>query len=242
MSYKILDERDIDLKYSPNSENAQSGKAVSQAVSEIADQNSIQDRKIQALEDSQANFVAQQTYDPESPLAQSGKAVAEAVNKGKLKLIKSITTEEVVTKITTTFEKPLKEFWVRFIGALDIAEKVTNCILASRCDSGSQYFVYCTSQTFEPNQKKAFTFHAKEIVPFNWESEFGKLSIGGSETQSGFLLQGLSAHSADLRKSYSTRTHLAQQYVSNLDFFVYNGTYSFATGSYLEIWGVEVDE
>lgn len=69
----------IDQTYTPESTNAQSGKAVSEAVSEIANQNIMQDRKIQALEDSQANFVAQTHYDPESPLAQSGIAVAEAV-------------------------------------------------------------------------------------------------------------------------------------------------------------------
>lgn len=40
MSYKILDERDIDLKYSSNSENAQSGKAVAEAI-EKSKQNPI---------------------------------------------------------------------------------------------------------------------------------------------------------------------------------------------------------
>ena len=87
-----------DQTYSPKSTNAQSGKAVSQAVSEIADQNSIQDRKIQALEDSQANFVAQQTYDPESPLAQSGNAVAQAVNK-PWQLIYGTTLSETITQL-----------------------------------------------------------------------------------------------------------------------------------------------
>ena len=32
MAYKILDERDIDLSYTPNSENAQSGVAVAEAI------------------------------------------------------------------------------------------------------------------------------------------------------------------------------------------------------------------
>ena len=32
MAYKILDNRDIDQEYSPESENAQSGKAVAQAI------------------------------------------------------------------------------------------------------------------------------------------------------------------------------------------------------------------
>ena len=54
--------------------------AVAEAIGELSDQNAIQDRKIIALEDSQANFYPQQTFDPESLLAQSGKAVAEALS------------------------------------------------------------------------------------------------------------------------------------------------------------------
>lgn len=184
-----------------------------------------------------------QTYSPESPNAQSGVAVAEAFDRKELKHIKTITLEEAVTSISTTFEKPLKELWVRFIGALDIEAKVTDCVLSARCDAGIQYFAYFGNQTFEPNQKKVFAFHAKEIVPRNWETEFCKTPITGSETNNGYFLQGISAQTSDLRKSYSTRTQYSlTPYVNDLDFAVHNGKYSFAIGSTLEIWGVEVDE
>ena len=87
MSYKILDERDIDLKYSSNSEKAQSGKAVAEAIKEIdkvyiGTDTMPEGYNIQINPEGSAFElpVTDQTYNPESENPQSGKAVAEATS------------------------------------------------------------------------------------------------------------------------------------------------------------------
>ena len=57
----------IDQFYNPESENAQSGKAVAEAISSIEVPGG-------------GNILIDQNFDPESENAQSGKAVAEAIN------------------------------------------------------------------------------------------------------------------------------------------------------------------
>lgn len=79
-------------------------------IETLTNENSIQDRKIKALEDNQGNFYAEQTYNPESPLAQSGKAVAEALatvqpTEKEWQLIEDITLTEAVQQITVARDK-----------------------------------------------------------------------------------------------------------------------------------------
>ncbi len=173
------------------------------------------------------------TKDVERELA--GKA-----DKEELKLIKTITLTEAVTSIGATFEKPLKEIYMVFTGTLDgIANEGTSCIIAARCNGGSQYLFYKSSLKFAPNTNKVYIAHAKEIVERRWETVFaGNMLV---ITANG-VLQGLDASSSNPRMSYSSRKTDFSRYIDNLDFFVYGAKYSFAVGSTLEIYGVEVDE
>lgn len=186
-----------------------------------------------------------QTFNPDSPNAQSGIAVAEAFDKQELKHIKTITLTEAVTNIITYFDKPLKEFYIRFIGSLDgITANVSDASLCARTDGGIHYFCWTPYLKFAPTEIKAFFIHAKEIIPRQWESEFPIETISVTKNAYGYLLQGISSNSANVRKSFSTRLvgHIPSRYVEYLDFFISNNKYSFAVGSVLEIWGVEVDE
>ncbi len=157
-----------------------------------------------------------------------------------LNLIKTITLTEAVTSIGTTFEKPLKEIYMVFTGTLDgIANEVSDCIIAARCNGGSQYLFYKSSLKFAPDTNKAYIAHTKEVVERRWETVFARTTLAVDESGG---LQGLDVNSSDPRMSYSKRrTHLSR-YIDHLDFFVYGAKYSFAVGSTLEIYGVEVDE
>jgi hypothetical protein len=157
-----------------------------------------------------------------------------------LNLIKTITLTEGVTSIETTFEKPMKEIYMVFTGTLDgITDDVSDCIISAKCDGGSQYLFYKAALKFAPNTNKAYIAHAKEIVERRWETEFAgnTLGIGASG-----ILQGLDASSANPRTSYSARLLSLPRHIDNLTFSIYNAKYSFAIGSTLEIYGVEVDE
>ena len=103
MSYKILDERDIDLKYSPNSENAQSGKAVAEAIANVGGTPEIyvgsgdmpEGYVLKIDPNGDEVFEVEQTYNPESENPQSGKAVAEASNYKQLFDTLEVTQEAV---------------------------------------------------------------------------------------------------------------------------------------------------
>lgn len=188
-----------------------------------------------------------QIYNPKSTNPQSGKAVKEAIDKGNLKLIKKIVFEEPVTRIDINFDKPLKELWVRFVGNLDgITETVRDVVLAASSSGGAQYFFWQNSLAFYLEKPKCiYTFHSKEVVPYQWETEYPTVILAAeARSYTDYTIQGLSAESSQTRKSYSTRMpgHVNEQYVSDMRFYEYSAKYSFATGSYLEIWGVEVDE
>lgn len=251
MSIKILDERVVDQNYNPESENPQSGKAVAEAVSTIPDEIYIgsgdmpEGCKFQ-LDPSGDVFEIDQTYSPESRNPQSGKAVAEALDKSKLKLIKKVAVEGPAPRIRVDFDKPLKEMWVRFAGSIDGATAtVSDAILCAYSANGSQYLFYLGSCKFTVNRITVFTFHAKEIVPYQWETVYGgSFAADTRDTEFGYSIQGLSTHSVDTRIAYSTRVpgQINERYIDYISFGEFNGKYSFATDSYLEIWGVEVDD
>ena len=127
-----------------------------------------------------------------------------------------------------------------FTGTLDgITDAVSDCIFAAKCDNGLQYFFYKGALKFAPNVNKAYIAHAKEIVERRWETVFADAML---KVEASGAMQGLHEHSANPRISYSTRFSALPRYIENLDFFVFGGKYSFAIGSTLEIYGVEVDE
>ena len=69
MGYQVvnrIDDNRVLIIIEPNGDMVQRVKT---KINQLQEDNAIQDRKIQALEDSQANFVAQTHYDPTSPLA-----------------------------------------------------------------------------------------------------------------------------------------------------------------------------
>ena len=187
--------------------------------------------------------ITDQSYNPTSENAQSGKAVAEAVaNVGEnkqLQHIKTITLEEAVTSFAVAFEKPLKEFYVKFLGSLDSDASVSNYVFYSSVEGYGQYFCYQTGCSFPVGETVAFFVHAKETIPQQWESDFPSSTIltGGGE------MQGISSQTATIKRSYSTRKKANDtRYVTNLRLGEFNGKYKFAVGSVLEIYGVEVDE
>ena len=69
----------VDLNYDPESENAQSGKAVAEAIAGI-----------ELPEGGGSGGIVDQIFDPESKNAQSGKAVAQAIANGENNLITSL--------------------------------------------------------------------------------------------------------------------------------------------------------
>ena len=164
----------------------------------------------------------------------------DSVEASSIKLLKTITLEEAVASIETTFEKPLKEIYCRFIGKLNVENEVTDCYINAKTDGGTHYLVWSNNLTFSPTERKAFIFHAKEMIPHYWETDFPKTTL---KIVDGGHMQGISDHTADVRRSYSSRLHDRYgRYVSNLSFDVRYAKYSFAVGSTLEIYGVEVDE
>lgn len=121
MSYKILDERDIDLKYSSNSENAQSGKAVAEAIANVGGNPEVyvgsgdmpEGYVLKIDPNGDEVFEVEQTYNPESENPQSGKAVAEALATvgGEYELVETITVaEEGITSITRNTESNGKAY------------------------------------------------------------------------------------------------------------------------------------
>ena len=127
-----------------------------------------------------------------------------------------------------------------FTGTLDgITDAVSDCIISAKCDGGSQYLFYKGALTFAPNVNKAYIAHAKEIVERRWETEFAGATLGVGASG---ILQGVDVNSANPRMSYSSRALSLPQHIDNLTFLIHNAKYSFATGSTLEIYGVEVDE
>ncbi len=164
----------------------------------------------------------------------------DSVEASSMKLIQKITLDESVASIQTTFEKPLKELYVRFIGKLDSEEEVSDCTLTALCDQGMQYFTWIGSCAFSPTNFKAFVFHSKEITEHLWETDFGAVV----DTNDFGRMQGIAAHTVSVKRAYSTRYEINKlsRYVNDLTFATYQGKYSFAVGSTLEIYGVEVDE
>ena len=159
-----------------------------------------------------------------------------------LKLLKTITLEEAAASIETTFEKPVKELYVRFIGALDIEVDVTNCSIIAFCNTGLQYFRYSLNQKFSPNVRKVIVFHSKEVTPRYWETDYPDAMLNITDIGE---MQGIGEHTANVKRSCSTRLNTRvnlDRYVKDLAFKVQNAKYSFAVGSTLEIYGVEVDE
>lgn len=169
--------------------------------------------------------------------------IAELIEVGgkELQLIKDITLTEAVTRIDTTFEKPLKEIYMLFTGTLDgITAKVSDCLLSAKTDEGLQYFFYIASLEFKPDTVRQYIAYAKEIVERKWETVFARNTI---DVKANTLVpQGIDANSANPRISYSGRENVLSRYVDHLLFSVHDGKYSFAVGSNLKIYGVEVDE
>ena len=164
----------------------------------------------------------------------------DSVEGSSIKLLKTISLEEAVASIETTFEKPLKEIYVRFIGKLDTDVNVTDCGLLALCDSGSHYFAYTGNKQFSTTTNKAFILHSREITPNYWETEFTQSTLNVDDTG---RMQGLDAQTGTLYKSYSTRLQpRLERYLTNFRFAIKDAQYSFAAGSKLEIYGVEVDE
>ena len=65
--------------------------------------------------------------------------------------------------------------WVRFIGSIDdTTATVSDVILFARSGGGMQYFLYAGSCKFVVDRLTVFTFHTKEVVPYQWETRFGK--------------------------------------------------------------------
>lgn len=166
-------------------------------------------------------------------------ALSEFGKKNQLKLINSITLEEAVTSFKLTFNKPLKEFYLKFVGSLNSDTAVSDYIAYASTDSYRQYFCYQGNCSFPVGAKRAFFIHAKETLPRQWESDF---SSGAIPTDNG-RMQGISTHTTTPKRSYSTRLeeNLPARYISNLNFGEYGGKYSFAAGSILEIYGVEAE-
>lgn len=158
MSYKILDERDIDLKYSSNSKNAQSGKAVAEAIKEVdkvyvGTGEMPEGHNIQINPEGSAYElpVTDQNYNPESENAQSGIAVAEALLGvgGGLKdfeLLCDTTITEDVAEIkwtNTDSGEPIsnyKDFFIYFLGSFTATEN--GGTLYSRSNGGSNYHMW----------------------------------------------------------------------------------------------------
>ena len=178
-----------------------------------------------------ANMVeVDQTYNPESENAQSGIAVAQAFDKRELKLIKNITLEEDVTDINVTFDKGLKEIAVFMTVSFDVASN-TKAICA-RSDDGTWYMFYeFLNLTTTPSY---FYMHSKEVRERYWET------IGVDTLKT--TLQGLEASFSNTRFALSRRGEAFSRYVKDLNIFVAGRTEKFATGSVIEIWGVEADE
>lgn len=126
----------VDQEYNPESENAQSGIAVAEAIDgSVGDINNaleelieIQDSIIKGNEyiPSSGNIEVDQEYNPESPNAQSGIAVAQAIEgsvggETPFELIAELTTSEEVSKISIdkdingdAFELKEVYMWVEF--------------------------------------------------------------------------------------------------------------------------------
>ncbi len=176
-----------------------------------------------------------QTFNPESENAQSGKAVAQAVadfvgNAEQLKLIKTITLEEDVTDINVTFDKGLKE--IALFMTVKFDTEINNKPLSARSDDGTWYMF---QQGINLKTTELYFYaHAKEIVERKWETIHT-----GNATSS---LQGASGSRTTAMLTYTTRKPAISRYVRDLNIFIVNREQKFATGSIIEIWGVEADE
>ena len=120
----------VDQTYAPTSKNAQSGKAVAEAVSDKQD-SLVSGTNIKTINNQSilgsgnitieggSDVEVDQTYNPESENAQSGKAVAEALQgaNSQWKKLADVTITEEVNTITCTHEDmpQCKEFIVRAI-------------------------------------------------------------------------------------------------------------------------------
>lgn len=105
----------IDQTYSPDSENAQSGKAVAEAVSDKQD-SLVSGTNIKTINNQSilgsgnitieggSDVEVDQTYNPTSENAQSGKAVAEAISEKQYELIEEITVTEDLQKIERSYD------------------------------------------------------------------------------------------------------------------------------------------
>ena len=92
----------VDQEYSPDSENAQSGKAVEEALDQFANNlKTINNQSLigsgNILISSEGSVTIDQTYNPESENAQSGKAVAQALEQ----FTPSINEDQLVGKKTS---------------------------------------------------------------------------------------------------------------------------------------------
>lgn len=240
----ISNQGTVDQTYNPTSENAQSGKAVEEAIQSNIDQSADATSPraqsgvaVAEAVDALIKIRTDETYSPTSENAQSGIAVAEAlatVGGIELKPIFSHTVETPTKVLDVVFDKPLKEFWVRIKGRLTEQTAVSNFIMAAFVKGGEQYFVYKSNCNFPLDQDVVFTFHAKEVVPYEWETEFGENTISAQ-------LQGLDGNTVAIRKSYSSRTSAAikERYVPNIRVCDFQGRYSFAVGSTIEVYGLE---
>jgi hypothetical protein len=190
--------------------------------------------KINELKEDIDNLAPDQTYNPESENAQSGKAVAEALTgisggAEPLKLIKTITLEEDVTEINVTFDKGLKEIALFMTVKFDTE---INSKSLSACSNGGNWYMFAQGINLKTTGQY-FYAHAKEIVERKWETIHT-----GAATSS---LQGAAASRTTAMLTYTTRRPVISRYVKDLNIFVVNREQKLATGSTIEIWGVEAE-
>lgn len=169
---------------------------------------------------------------PQGPKGEKGEKGDSGSGKAAepLKLIKTIKLTEDVTDINVTFDKGLKEIALFMDVAFDT--EATNKTLAARSDSGLWY-MFCEILQLK-NTKQFFYVHGKETAERLWETINHDTLISS--------VQGIGASVTNNRLVTSRRANNLSRYVKNLNIFVINREQKIATGSTIEIWGVEADE
>ena len=227
MGYQVvnrIDENRVLIIIEPNGDMVQRIKA---KIKELQEDNAIQDRKIQSLEESQENFYPQQTYNPTSPLAQSGKAVAEAVDTvvpNDFEVIAEGELTEAVNAINITTDKdgnPLNlQDIVTFYFYSPIHEKtnyVTIYINKKMCGQLSA-------------MKNTTANYSKAIAIFtgvHWETF---MIDGGWSSQSNVVMRGINP----LIGQY---TEQSTDKINSIKLFCFNSTDTMPVGFKYKIYG-----
>ncbi len=186
------------------------------------------------------NAAEQATADADAA-ATSAAAAAESARLSQIaeqryapKLLRTHTMTEAASYIDFSFDRPLKEIFFVFKGGLDITSNVNNCILACRTDGGMHYLMLAYNFVFSSNADVSFIFHAKEVAQRYWINTYSRTTLSPT-------LQGIAGDYGDLLATYSYRRPVIPQYISEMQFFVFNDAYNFREGTTVEIWGVEAE-